>query len=452
MPSVPLSQNAGVGRQALPGPRVGVRAPLEAFGGGAAIKAIDTGGLADVTRKIYLEERQKADDVAQVASGSQLAALHTKLLLNAKSQMGANAFTTPEDVSTDWQKGTEEIAKSLTNDVQRANFARMAAMNQTQLNGSVQAHVAQQRLVYTGQQLDSYIKNARDVGLATGTAEGVSLSIDNQKIALGKLLHNEGADPETIQHAMASAASDMHAAFIAQLVDKGDDILAEQYLTAHKSEIVGSQLGKVEQLTQEGSTLGQSRREASRIIASSGTFEDAKQQIDAIENPRVADATERRVRQHFADVANQANAERAAANDRAAQIVDKTHSTDAIPRTDWMMLSAPQKRALEADEKRLRNPGEGPGDPDKYLHLLNEAYFNPASFSKQNILTVPGLNQSQRTALMSQQRTVGSREVREDVAELQHDVTRAEADVRYYFRKLETAKKDGDDDAMAMWQ
>src|SRR3990167_8462742 len=198
MPSVPLSQNAGVGRQALPGPRVGVRAPLEAFGGGAAIKAIDTGGLADVTRKIYLEERQKADDVAQVASGSQLAALHTKLLLNAKSQMGANAFTTPEDVSTDWQKGTEEIAKSLTNDVQRANFARMAAVNQTQLNGSVQAHVAQQRLVYTGQQLDSYIKNARDVGLATGTAEGVSLSIDNQKIALGKLLHNEGADPETI--------------------------------------------------------------------------------------------------------------------------------------------------------------------------------------------------------------------------------------------------------------
>ena len=449
MPQVPLSQNVGVETRPLPGPRVDVNAPIEAFGGGAAIKHPDISGLADEAKNIFLEERQKADDVAQVASGSQLAALHTKLLLNAKSQLGANAFTTPETTNEDWQKGTAEIADSLTSPAQREQFAKMAAMHQSELDGAVQAHVAAQRQVYTGQQLDSYIKNAKDVGLATGTPEAISLSIDNQTIALHKLLTNAGADPETVKQTIAANASDMHVAFIGQLVDAGQDITAKQYFDAHKSEILGSELGKVERLVGDGSTEGESRRQADKILQTATTFDDAMKQVGQIENTKVADATEHRIRQHFADVANQREAQQKANYEAAGKILEQTHSTSAIPRTMWLDgLSQAQRDTLRSQENLFHAPPkEGPGDPNKFLELQHESIFNPATFSQRNILSIPGLNFTQQRELQDKQSTAN----RPDLAGLQHDVTKFESDVQRYQNEIDREGLNGNTEAVTLY-
>lgn len=374
MPTVPQPRQS-VGLEGLPSARVDPSAPLEAFGGGRANPGIDTQPLADQAKSIFEDEKRKADEVAQTNMGAQLSDLETKLTVATKQRMGSDAFGAPEDVSKAWNDATQKMQAGLTNDDQRIAFGRMAAMHWDALNSSVQNHVADQRRAYDGQVTDSYITNERNAGLVSGDPARVSLSIDNQRIAVAKHLQRIGAPQETVDQATAAVASTTHVAYISQLLGSGNDLAATQYFQANKGQIVGSQLGPIEHDLEAGSVLGEGQRRSDLITKDAPTLVTALDQAKDILDPKVREKAEELIRKRFSDVAESQYQQRVQANLRAGQVLDQTHDVDKIPRNDWDQLTPTEQEQMRVTEDRLKHP-RTVTNMSVYTNLINQASLN----------------------------------------------------------------------------
>ncbi|HEX7828654.1 MAG TPA: hypothetical protein VF787_03325 [Thermoanaerobaculia bacterium] len=394
MPTVPTGPRVPtVGLEPLPGVRVGASAPVEAFGGGAAARTPDLSPLIEEARAHFADEKEKADQVAQTRFGSQLSSLEERLSLMAKQRTGEKAFTAPDDVDKEWQKGTDEIGKGLVDDTQRLAFERMKAMHQVSLNSTVQTHVAEQRKLYDAQQTDSYLTNERNAALASGLPDRISLSIANQQIALTQHLQRIGAPQEKIDEAQGAVASDMHVAFLKQLVDERQLVTARSYLDQHKGEILGSQIGDVEKLVKTGSILGQAQNNFDRIIKTDVDEKGAIDEVRKIGDPEVRQETEALVRQEFAERKTEATARRNALYQEASDAVDRRGRLEDVKPSTWKNLSLSERSDLRSYAKKLSEGTPIKTDLSVWYKLWNAA-ANPATrdeFAKENLLRYKGL-------------------------------------------------------------
>lgn len=140
---------------------------------------------------------------------------------------------------------------------------------------------------------------------------------------------------------------------------------------------------------------------------------DALALAATIENPRVRDATEHRVRQGFADRAAADRQQQMQSFHDASAIVEKTGSFDAIPLKMRMAMTPEENSALQRRVDQIRHPKET-GDPETYFHLLNLASLSPGSraqFAKENLTPAgyPNLSSSERQKLMTIQRQISER-------------------------------------------
>ena len=172
----------------------------------------------------------------------------------------------------------------------------------------------------------------------------------------------------------------------------------------------------------------------------SGAFLEAAK----IADPLVREKTEERLSLYFN---RQAASTRQSQEDafEAGYKVLRAHGgdIDQVPMSLRNAMGAMHDENLIEQSKRLQKLDD-PGDDERYLTLMNEAYFNPDQFGREDIPNVPGLSTTQKTRLMTLQRTVGGREQRQDEATIQRDLTRAQADSRFYKRRAETAGLNGD--------
>lgn len=453
MPQVPTIGGPRVATAPLPQ----VRAPLETFGGGSADHVPDLSGLLDTALAIHADQTRKANQLAVQDAGAKIVDAGTSLELEAQQRLGKDAFGAIDDAKAKFDKANGEIESGLKTDEARLAYRNIAQSRWNTLNQVVQHHVAQQHKVY-----DTETTNGLLLGLADSTVQNfqhpdvVALNIAQMTGAIRDAGQRNGEPAELIAAHVAENTSKMHVAVIDRMLanvgDGEQPRQAQAYYDAHKGEIVGPQAAQVDSLLARKSVEGTSQQQADAIAAKSPDLTDALKQAALITDPHVRTLTEERLRRHFADVAT-ADRERKQQNyQQASAILEQTRDFSKVPLAVRMKLSPGENEALQHREDQLRHPKEGPGDPDKFLQLMNESYFNPSSFDSTNLLAVPGLNRAQREDLMRLQRTVGTRDTQHDVTELQRDVTRAESDVRYYQRHVETATAAGDDDAKALYQ
>ncbi len=115
-----------------------------------------------------------------------------------------------------------------------------------------------------------------------------------------------------------------------------------------------------------------------------------------------------------------------AAADRVSQEAAAFKGYTIMEHNGWDTSSIPQslrtsmglshwENLVTASRVQLNQDAKGgPGDPEQYQTLLNEAYFNPEQFSSRNILEVKGLNTAQTSRLQNLQRSVGDRMQRDE--------------------------------------
>lgn len=373
MPTIPVYNG---GQQAvqtapLPGPRFNPDAPPGAFGGATGPN------LEPLTREatqIFNEERQKANEVAFTAADSHLSQLETDLLYNpqvlgALTKHGSDAFDMPRQVRDVWQKGADQIAAGLTNDEQRAAFARAVASRAVDLDAAVQRHVAGERQQFDAQTTQGYVENERNAALANYQDDDrVQLSIARQSAALQGLARRNGLPTEWTQAQIADATSKTRLAVI-QLMASKDDIRTNDYFTSHASDLQGQDKIEAERTVEESTTRGESQRQADAIIASTSDRMSALNAVKQIADPKVRDLTEQRVDQYWNEKKQAEQEDRQNTFIAATNLLDKNPGANprfVIPPAMWQKFTPEERVALVA-----YGENDQPNDDQRWLKFLD---------------------------------------------------------------------------------
>ena len=284
MPTVPYPDQPRVQPSGLPSVRVSGNAPVEAFGGGAAVPTNAAAPLSEMAR-IAQEATDHANQVAFTGAAAALTDAKTALLYHPQSgvlnQRGENALSTPEQAQAGWQAAVDQIQSGLTSPVQKAAFAKYAMNDWSQVNVDVQRHVAQQRVVVDTEKtngLNSALTQeavnvaakgvmsddptVRFQALAKATANAQQVADNTQAYAM-----RQGLPKEAVTEQVAKAVSGFHSQVLGAMATDPNANWIEftDYYERHKEQLVGAQ-----------------REEMSRLVANNASIGAAQQASDAI--------------------------------------------------------------------------------------------------------------------------------------------------------------------------
>lgn len=284
MPTVPYPDQPRVQPSGLPSVRVSGNAPLEAFGGGAALPSNAAAPLSEMAR-IAQEATDHANQVAFTGAAAALTDAKTALLYHPQSgllnQRGENALSAPEQARAGWDAAVEQIQAGLTTPQQKAAFHKYALTDWSQVNLDVQRHVAQQRVVVDTEKTNGL--NAALTQEAVNVAAKGVLSPDPtvRFQALAKATANaqqvadntrayatrQGLPKEAITEQVAKTVSGFHAQVLGAMATDPDANWVEftDYYERHKEQLVGDQ-----------------REQMARLVANNASIGAAQQGVDAI--------------------------------------------------------------------------------------------------------------------------------------------------------------------------
>jgi hypothetical protein len=438
MPTVPYVSGPRERLAPLPGPRLNPNAPSSAFGGNVSVAPDLSGaiqGVAAIGRerdRIAFEEKAKADQIATTHSYGALVTGVNDMLHGQDgvlNRQGKDAFTIDQDAYDRYGKLTAEIRQALGNDDQRTVFDKQVYNEWSAIDNQVQTHIARERQRYDAQGVDALVKGKFDEAVKNYLdPASVDQSIAVQQAAITDHLKRTGAPDDVVAQQTAQAASTTRLAVLQTLLDDEKDLAATQYFEKYKEQFAGKDYQTALKLTEAGSIRGASQRHADDILKTHhGSLTDALQRTASIDEPRVRDETEQRIRRYFADqAADQRQQRELSFTSLGAKLEQNGGNVDRLKTTAaWLDLTPQDRTALERRATIIRHPDEGPGDDEQFMTLQNEAYFNPETFADRNILGEKDLNAKQKQRLLTLQRSIGAKVHKGPTTTLKNDINAA---------------------------
>lgn len=393
MPTVPLVRDNSVQEQALPGARVNTSAPIAAFGGGDALSQTSraAGELATGLNAQVIDFAQKqkknADDLKTQELDLEASKAQTDLQMKIRDMRGKDAFGAPDVMDKEWKKTSDAILSKATNKEQKDSLSRILSVRSADLYKSVNDHVSTEGKRYDDELTISYIKNAQ-INAANnyqdiGEGGQVDQSLFQQEQALRKYADRNGMPEELIKEKIAKASSETHSSVIEQMLLNNNDLLASQYYKDKKDSILPDDRVKLEKALEQSTLLGDSQREADKILSKFSdrgqAFNEAKKQKD----PELRKKIEDNLDKTFARMAQADRAEQAKNYQMASQLVEQGKP---VPGTLTPLLSKSQSEYLEKRAKQIAHGIEPSTDWTTYYHLKSMAADNKSGFSKENLL------------------------------------------------------------------
>jgi len=394
MPTVPTYGNERVSESALPSVRFSVPNDIEAFGGGSTQKTINT------ALSILQEEKRKADDVATTEAYSKLSRLKNDLIYNPKdglnTRQGKNAFGAFDEFGSRFDKGADEIEKSLSNEDQKLMFRKMKLKEKTEFDGGVQRHVYQESVRFDNETTKSALSASLDDAVKNYQSPGkIQESIQLQKALIQANADRNGLPQEQLKAQLVEVESQTHKSVINRMLANGQDILAKEYFNGIKKKVTGSDSTEIERSLQTGTIKGESQRQTDRIMSSAGTVTEALAEARKIQDSDIRDSVVNRVKSRFAELKALEKKELDESYLQATEYL-KTNSSsqpiDVIPPSLFSKLTADQKRALYS----YNIPGTD--DANSWVSFLELSPQEMATLSLSDFQTQywAGLNQEHR--------------------------------------------------------
>jgi len=375
-PTVPRRTDQGISETSLPGVRLQGGAPIEAFGGGAAVdRAFETGRqAAREGQEIFMAEKKKADDIAFLDADLKASQLQTRLEISSRKMQGKDAGKAPEFVNEEWQKGTDEIAKTLSSPEQKFQFERASKIRYANLDKTVQFHMADEFKKFDDQTTTAYLATAQDeAALHYHDPERIGLSIYQQTAALTKHAQNNGLPPEWLKLKTSEATSKTHSTVITRMLNNGEDQLAKKYFESNKQSLTGADTTVIEKSLEEGTLRGESQRKTDELMRTQSTWKERMDAAKKIEDPKVRDEVDRRLKTEMQtekalDAEREENIARQATN-----IIEKTKNFDAIPPAMVASMPVSVRSSLRSYADNLREGKKPQTDWNEYYNLKTMA-------------------------------------------------------------------------------
>ncbi len=398
MPQVPKLQQNNIDLAPMPKVRVNTQAPDSAFGAGKTfertVNAADR--LIDHTYQIQVDEKRKADDIATTAAHVETEKAVQDLTYNTSyglmTKKGKDAIGAHDEYSERYDKATEEIEKTLTNDDQRALYSKIKMKLKGDFNGSIQKH--------TFAEIQAYDDSTTDSAIKTQVDKAVLNFKDPQKISestqlIGTLINSyadrKGMSDDERKFRTQTVLSKTHSDVIDRLLANNDDRAAKAYYENLKTVpglISGDDAKRIDKNLEEGSTRGESQRQSDAIVSRAGSMVDALKATKGLE-PKLRDATEARIKDHYQ---MKKAAEDQAKDQNFQTISDILESSkgdlNKIPVGMRSGLSSSQNHAIEERSRQLKSGVQPVTDWQLYTDLMTKA-SNPAlrnDFLKTNLM------------------------------------------------------------------
>ena len=359
---------------------------------GQAIAGVGAGAFqlgANKWAEVVQQERDFADQVANLAADTSLVEWSNARLRDADkgalAQHGKAAFGLPEQVSREYEDYATKVESTLTTDRQRMAFARSRAQRKIALMADVHYH--------TSAETERFAAGEHEAAIAANTTAAIGhatnpplLALDLAKIdqTLQERAVHLGLGPEARAQARLATRSDVHLGVIDRLLAEDKPQFAQAYLDEAKDEIAGDKLATLEKALEIGGLRQRSQAKADEILQTATTREDALAAVRAIDDPKLRDEVQARVRQDF-DERKQADAE---AHHQllitAGNLIDRTGRFDRIPPATVAQMTVQEKASLQ-QYARERASGTLTTDWQVFYSRMTEAGDDPQAFAERKL-------------------------------------------------------------------
>ena len=247
-----------------------------------------------VYEQITERERNKANQTALLEADNQLAEWENSYLHGDQGVLrlkGKAAMDAPKATREAFDKRAGEIEAGLSNDEQRAAFARARSQRYQAIDLQVQRHTGQQVDAYTGEQLQAKV--------ILGTDEAIRLGQTDPKLAAAKLGEVESAidtvgislgwSKEKAETAKATQRSKVHGEIMNGLLAAGKDQEAKSYWEAAKGQIDPTEHDSFIAKLKDVGDLAAAQKLSDKIILEGGTLTDQRNKAKAIADPEQRD-------------------------------------------------------------------------------------------------------------------------------------------------------------------
>jgi len=382
VPTVPRYGDQRVGLQGLPNARVSVDAPLEAFGGGQSAAQVSqaTEQVGRVAVDLAMQEKQKADDTATQEAYAKTIREKNRLMYDtdqndpgAAMKKGKDSFGTVDEYGGKYQKFNDDVEASLANDTQRAMFKKIRLSQENDLNESLQRHVFAESRQFEEQTFKSGVAAAREDGVLNYQKPGsVDRSLADQRALIIDNAQRNGLPPEVVKMQLAEASSKTQSTIVERMLANGQDLAAKNYFDSTKDQMTSQDVVQLEKAVEEGSIRGESQRKGDAFwLQSGGDLKVALGSAKKIEDPKVREATEHRLRQMASDASA---AERQSEEKYFNQAADIAEQTQERPNAViWANLNLGQRNAIDNRIEQLKKGIEAEPNGEEYYNLRTMA-------------------------------------------------------------------------------
>ena len=378
MPTVPQEQRKIQAEVAPVGaalPQLSGNVSQEAFGGGAAGRAIGEGfgKVAKTAEEIGEQFRKAAHESAMTGFDLELSQEQTRIEVAAKQIKGKDAAGTLDFIDSEWAKVSENLRKKAANGDQQAGVSKLLSARYQSLNRVGQTHAAAEMDAFDKVQSETYQKQVLNEALQNREdPERVGLALSLQAQEIERLGSRNGLTPEIIAAQKREVGSASRLAILNSYLDSDDpvkDSKAKAFFEQNRDFFLEGDKMKAHDLLEKGTLAGESQRASDKIFAETRSLKDAIEKTKSIQDPTLRDETTRRVKDLFAlrELGEKDQEERLLKS--AYDILDKTGDADKIPRSMWASFEGSQRSALLSYAKGKREGVDIPAAGPAYYEL-----------------------------------------------------------------------------------
>lgn len=304
--------SAHVDPQVQPSVALPMNAIPEAFGAGVGQVVENIGEELSRRHEIAV---QQANHTAHVAANNEDDAFVEAKLYNPKTgilnqPLGKDAIAGADQVLADYDAHSAKVADSLANEQQKQSYARSRTNRRFQIQRQLDAYAHAETSRYADETDHAALTNTANQAVQqANNVEALDGIFQYQAAIIQDAGQRKGLDKTVVAEQITDAASQTHLDVLRQLSATGQDISANHWYEAHKSELTARDAITAAQIVQAGSLAGESQRIADTIVYDkSGAVETREALMAKIrddkrlqENPKLRDEVDTRINKFLAE-------------------------------------------------------------------------------------------------------------------------------------------------------
>jgi len=332
---------------------------------GGTVARIGQAGYVEA-RRWQIQETERADRIAELRLDNRLSTGVNSFLYDgpqaALSQLGEQSVHLPETAKAAFEKLAGEVQNGATTPQQRAKFEELKLRHATQLDLTIQRHVAGQRKEFAGKELGAKLNNARSAIAANAMdVPRIGAEMGAAVDAIRQVAPSLGLGPEEIKKQVTAFVSTAHTDVITALLAKDQTTRAQHYYDEAKDSIAGEQRAAIEVKLETAGTQKEGLRTATDLWTRLGPKND--------QEPINLDVMEEEARQKYAEEPKTLDATLKYLHERAAGVnAARKEREEATSGAVWVAASkGATLKQVSSMPEFLALPGKAQAQVSDYI-------------------------------------------------------------------------------------